>query len=617
MNTTARVILTAEDRTKAAFASAQRGMDSLGYSASAATKFIGGLAAAFSAGAIANSIRNTANFADEQGKLAQRAGETAAEYSRLSYAARQADVDNNELAKGLRQLGADAADGGKKLATLGISARDNEGKLKSNAQLFRELADVIASTEDPQKRATLAAQALGEKLGPQLVPLLAQGSGGLKSLGDEAARFGRVVDDQAVKAAELFNDNLTKLSEAGAGLAQRLSGPVIESLANTSSYFIKVANDVGIARASLITFGAAVARTLGVDDVGKLQSQARANQNAVSLTFKQIETFQRLADRGDAAAASRVAALRDQFARLQSDGQRISAALAGEAVSIEGEYKPVSGSPLPPPLPSGGISGATGSRSSAASAAQREAERREADYQQRLRDYSNAQDAYVQSRHAKRLAEQEATEKTYLQDLADFENAQREYVWQRNVKRVEDEQKAQEDAAAAVIRAQEEQAGRLRDAFSSTFNDLFTQGMKFGDLLKKLAFDAINIQFLTPAAQKAGSAVSTAFTALFNSFDGGGYTGAGSRSGGLDGKGGFMAMLHPNETVLDHTRGQGMGGGMSFSYTIDARGADAGVEQRVRVALAETEARIRAAIVPTVVSAAGRGGSVAKALGRA
>lgn len=38
------------------------------------------------------------------------------------------------------------------------------------------------------------------------------------------------------------------------------------------------------------------------------------------------------------------------------------------------------------------------------------------------------------------------------------------------------------------------------------------------------------------------------------SMDGGGYTGDASRSGGLDGKGGFLAMLHPRETVVDHTR---------------------------------------------------------------
>lgn len=47
------------------------------------------------------------------------------------------------------------------------------------------------------------------------------------------------------------------------------------------------------------------------------------------------------------------------------------------------------------------------------------------------------------------------------------------------------------------------------------------------------------------------------------SFDGGGYTGSGSRTGGLDGKGGFMAMMHPQETVIDHTKGQSASGGTS------------------------------------------------------
>jgi hypothetical protein len=38
------------------------------------------------------------------------------------------------------------------------------------------------------------------------------------------------------------------------------------------------------------------------------------------------------------------------------------------------------------------------------------------------------------------------------------------------------------------------------------------------------------------------------------SFSGGGYTGNGARAGGLDGQGGFMAMLHPQEDVIDRTR---------------------------------------------------------------
>lgn len=37
------------------------------------------------------------------------------------------------------------------------------------------------------------------------------------------------------------------------------------------------------------------------------------------------------------------------------------------------------------------------------------------------------------------------------------------------------------------------------------------------------------------------------------SFDGGGWTGNGARSGGLDGKGGLLAMLHPQEQVIDYS----------------------------------------------------------------
>jgi tape measure domain-containing protein len=44
-------------------------------------------------------------------------------------------------------------------------------------------------------------------------------------------------------------------------------------------------------------------------------------------------------------------------------------------------------------------------------------------------------------------------------------------------------------------------------------------------------------------------------------YAGGGYTGSAPRSGGLDGQGGFMAMLHPRETVVDHMK-TGAGGGV-------------------------------------------------------
>ena len=60
---------------------------------------------------------------------------------------------------------------------------------------------------------------------------------------------------------------------------------------------------------------------------------------------------------------------------------------------------------------------------------------------------------------------------------------------------------------------------------------------------------------------------------LLGSYEGGGFTGSGSRSGGIDGKGGFPAILHPNETVIDHQGAMGRysaggGGGGGGSKTI-------------------------------------------------
>jgi hypothetical protein len=70
------------------------------------------------------------------------------------------------------------------------------------------------------------------------------------------------------------------------------------------------------------------------------------------------------------------------------------------------------------------------------------------------------------------------------------------------------------------------------------------------------------------------------------SFDGGGFTGTGGRSGGMDGKGGFPAILHPNETVIDHTKGQG--GGITVVNNIDATGAGADVDMKIRAAVQQS-----------------------------
>ncbi len=79
--------------------------------------------------------------------------------------------------------------------------------------------------------------------------------------------------------------------------------------------------------------------------------------------------------------------------------------------------------------------------------------------------------------------------------------------------------------------------------------------------------------------------MAVAKAAAIPTFDGGGFTGGGARSGGMDGRGGFLAMLHPNETVIDHTKGGGQD--ITIINNIDASG-DGDVDQRIAMAVSES-----------------------------
>ncbi|SDW78366.1 hypothetical protein [Roseicitreum antarcticum] len=93
-----------------------------------------------------------------------------------------------------------------------------------------------------------------------------------------------------------------------------------------------------------------------------------------------------------------------------------------------------------------------------------------------------------------------------------------------------------------------------------------------GQLLSRAAEALANRAFMSllgGGGGKKGGGGFMGFLSGLLSFDGGGYTGMRARTGGLDGKGGFMAMMHPNETVIDHTKGQSLGGSGQLTITLD------------------------------------------------
>nr|BAR29301.1 tail length tape measure protein [uncultured Mediterranean phage uvMED]BAR29423.1 tail length tape measure protein [uncultured Mediterranean phage uvMED] len=136
--------------------------------------------------------------------------------------------------------------------------------------------------------------------------------------------------------------------------------------------------------------------------------------------------------------------------------------------------------------------------------------------------------------------------------------------------------------------------GQLTNAFQKFFDFTSKQFLDFQNLATGVARAVLNELINVFIVQKLVGMISNSLTdfgdflkddgstskaaqltsSLFNG-DGGGYTGMGARAGGIDGKGGFPAILHPNETVIDHTKGQGMGTTVNFNIsTVDAAGFD-------------------------------------------
>ncbi|MGR3495227.1 hypothetical protein [Citreimonas sp.] len=138
--------------------------------------------------------------------------------------------------------------------------------------------------------------------------------------------------------------------------------------------------------------------------------------------------------------------------------------------------------------------------------------------------------------------------------------------------KVKDAMKAVQDAtknAADVMAKRVERIKGYFDQIGGAMSQAIVNGQSMaeslGNAFKQIAADLISSRISSLLTQLAGRLgvfgggpiAQSVWTPSSPSFFGGGYTGSGSRSGGVDGKGGFPAILHPNETVIDHTKGGG------------------------------------------------------------
>jgi len=139
--------------------------------------------------------------------------------------------------------------------------------------------------------------------------------------------------------------------------------------------------------------------------------------------------------------------------------------------------------------------------------------------------------------------------------------------------------------------------GELTAAFKGFFDFTNKEFLDFKNLAMSVARAVINELIQVFIIEKMVSSIKGSIGSIGSfgkSFDflstlgmgsneGGGFTGYGVRAGGIDGRGGFPTIVHPNETIIDHTKGQSAMGGANVTFninTVDATGFDELLESR-------------------------------------
>lgn len=213
---------------------------------------LGAITGAASLAGLARLVSQWADFGQQLGFTATRIGIGTQQLQGLQGAARLAGASSEAMTGGLRGLQQtlqDAVGGRNNEAVilfnkLGLSFRDAGGNARGVMDVMPELADKIAAIKNPQLQAMVATQMFGGAA-EDLLPLLRQGSAGLRRYQEEAAKYG-LVTAAGAQAARSFAESQARLSLAVEGLGNKVAEklmPVLMPLLDRLSVWIAAHGD--------------------------------------------------------------------------------------------------------------------------------------------------------------------------------------------------------------------------------------------------------------------------------------------------------------------------------------------------------------------------------------
>lgn len=555
-----------------------------------AFQLLGAAAAAVGVTLSFDFLKRTIDTVGGLGELAQQLGVTTDFLQEFQYAGAQSGITAQDMEQALMKL------------TRTLKAG------QSPQQAFIDLADAISKTSSPSERASLAFEYLGRS-GQKLLPILEGGSEAFRNLAIEAHESGAVISKDMIDQADRASDKMAAFSASLEKIAQTIAAKLAPAFHDLATWFENLLNP------SLTTRISDLKTQLGqiVDKINELQGRggsARQRRETNALIENLEGTKAQLEAELATLEARQEAIKRDIAERFKSSG----GGLPQTAEAAKAEAKALN-------------------------------DLREQASKARMRDDEEA--AKIMEELNRKWEQQAETIRNdlmpagekYLQLMRDLQYlreqgyiSEDEFVRQREKYR-EDMYKIGEETKKVDSITRE-----LGMTFTSAFEDAIVSGNSLKDVLKGLMNDITRVllrtQLIEPMlqaafGQKSGAGLGGILGAIgsIGSIWGGGiFGGVGTGLGQFD----FLAAGGPTTANRPYVVGEngpelfipssagyvspdgGGVGGVNISYSIDARGADPGVDARIRKAMDETTMRT----VALVTSLADRGGSFAQKMGR-
>jgi len=207
--------------------------------------------AAFALTAVAGSALLATNaYAEYTGKIHDQARATGISAKALqgwAYVAKQSGIEADKffvaMKIGSKNIGLAAVGQGKAkdvLSGFGISIRDATGHIRSMDALLPEIADKLKRLKSPQLQAAAAAK-IFVKSGADMLPMLLEGSAGIKAMTERARELGLVLSNDAIAQGDDLGDSMDDVKASLLGVRNTIFkelAPTLIMLARRFSDFV-------------------------------------------------------------------------------------------------------------------------------------------------------------------------------------------------------------------------------------------------------------------------------------------------------------------------------------------------------------------------------------------